>query len=697
MIEGKVSGYSLEGNVAGEQNIDITVIPRGNDGVSPTVEITEVEGGYKLTITDRDGTKEAVILDGADGRGIMMFYQSKVTTLPGDTNEWTVLYTDGTQSVISVKNGEDGEDGRSVNIESITESDEDGGENIVQFSSFRPNDPNTRLIIKNGKTGSPGHTPQKGVDYFDGKDGESISVSSVSESTDDNGENVVTFSDGKKLTVKNGSKGNPGYTPQKNVDYFDGKSGVHIGSDMPADDINVWIDPEGEPTSVEEWRFNLYNGTTDTKTVVVMNSDSSANGDKAAILRVRQADGTFIEIPALIGRKGEGVSVISVSESPDDSGSNIITFSDGSKMAVKNGGKGEPGYTPVKGKDYFDGEPGYTPQKGVDYVDGYTPIKGVDYFDGNDGYTPQKNIDYFDGKDGYTPVKGKDYFDGKDGTSVTITNVSESSSDGGSNVVTFSDGKTVTIKNGNKGATGEVDYSRLNDYAKKTDIPNIPVTSVNGKTGAVQLGAGDVDGMDASIYDPNGKAQDVFAYVDNNTITTHHLAKQLSVQGWYRVAVASLSADSGRSRSDVLRLIFGGAWESNYPRGFVVEAYVGCFQNGVFRQYPAQDVPQQITKVRMTTMDVNPSVFYLDVYYASTHTNTVYLTIQTPFGTCEPVNFEPVDEPSEGGYIELTLTKDGFLGALKPTDLGLNTEPWTFTVKNDDGTESTVTKEVYVG
>lgn len=35
--------------------------------------------------------------------------------------------------------------------------------------------------------------------------------------------------------------------------------------------------------------------------------------------------------------------------------------------------KGEPGYTPLKGVDYFDGK------------DGKTPIKGVDYFDGEKG------------------------------------------------------------------------------------------------------------------------------------------------------------------------------------------------------------------------------------------------------------------------------------------------------------------------
>jgi len=40
------------------------------------------------------------------------------------------------------------------------------------------------------------------------------------------------------------------------------------------------------------------------------------------------------------------------------------------------GKQGEPGYAPVKNKDYFDGK------------DGYTPIKGVDYVDGVDGRTP---------------------------------------------------------------------------------------------------------------------------------------------------------------------------------------------------------------------------------------------------------------------------------------------------------------------
>lgn len=58
--------------------------------------------------------------------------------------------------------------------------------------------------------------------------------------------------------------------------------------------------------------------------------------------------------------------------------------------------KGDPGYTPIKGVDYFDG---HTPEKGVDYFDGYTPVKDVDYFDGKSSYTHIVYSDYPTGVD----------------------------------------------------------------------------------------------------------------------------------------------------------------------------------------------------------------------------------------------------------------------------------------------------------
>jgi hypothetical protein len=64
--------------------------------------------------------------------------------------------------------------------------------------------------------------------------------------------------------------------------------------------------------------------------------------------------------------------------------------------------KPKDGYTPIKGKDYFDGRKG---------EDGKTPIKGVDYFDGEKGKNGR------DGKDGRDGRNGKD---GKNGITKII-------------------------------------------------------------------------------------------------------------------------------------------------------------------------------------------------------------------------------------------------------------------------------------
>ncbi len=121
--------------------------------------------------------------------------------------------------------------------------------------------------------------------------------------------------------------------------------------------------------------------------------------------------------------------------------------------------------------------------------------------------------------------------DGKDGprgTSVSVTSVSESSADGGRNVVTFSDGTTLSVKNGSKGTPGKsaYDYAKDGGYegteaefiAKLAEgVPDnlsaffndvgfiksdeAPVQSVNGKAGAVKLDASDV-GARPSTWTP---------------------------------------------------------------------------------------------------------------------------------------------------------------------------------------------------
>ena len=76
---------------------------------------------------------------------------------------------------------------------------------------------------------------------FDGEDGTSVTITNTTESTEDGGENVVEFSDGNKLTVRNGKTG------------AQGDPGVYVGSEdtMPEGTI-VRIDPDGEAMELVE-------------------------------------------------------------------------------------------------------------------------------------------------------------------------------------------------------------------------------------------------------------------------------------------------------------------------------------------------------------------------------------------------------------------------------------------------------------
>lgn len=43
--------------------------PAGEDGFSPTVDVTEISGGHRVTITDADGPQSFDVMDGQDGTG----------------------------------------------------------------------------------------------------------------------------------------------------------------------------------------------------------------------------------------------------------------------------------------------------------------------------------------------------------------------------------------------------------------------------------------------------------------------------------------------------------------------------------------------------------------------------------------------------------------------------------------------------
>jgi len=66
-------------------------------------------------------------------------------------------------------------------------------------------------------------------------------------------------------------------------------------------------------------------------------------------------------------------------------------------MQAIKGDKGDDGYNPEKGKDYFTDQE--IKDISSDILEKATPKKGKDYFDGDDGYTPVKGKDYFTPKE----------------------------------------------------------------------------------------------------------------------------------------------------------------------------------------------------------------------------------------------------------------------------------------------------------
>ena len=130
-----------------------------------------------------------------------------------------------------------------------------------------------------------------------------------------------------------------------------------------------------------------------------------------------------------------------------------------------------------------------------------------------------------DGQDGYTPQKNVDYFDGEDGTSVSVISVSESKEDDGNNIVTFSDGNTVTIKNGKTGKDGK-DGRDGNDGNDGVS----PVVSVSAITGGHRISITDknstktVDVLDGSNGTTPVKGTDYWTSADKTEMVNSVLA-----------------------------------------------------------------------------------------------------------------------------------------------------------------------------
>lgn len=126
----------------------------GSDGISPTVTVTEIDGGHRITITDVDGEQSFDVMDGKNGidgsdgdDGFSPIVN--VTEIDGG-HRITIVDVNGEQSfdVLNGQNGENGTDGKSAYQISVDNGFEGTEEEWLESLK--------------GQKGDPGDTPSIG-------------------------------------------------------------------------------------------------------------------------------------------------------------------------------------------------------------------------------------------------------------------------------------------------------------------------------------------------------------------------------------------------------------------------------------------------------------------------------------------------------------------------------------------------------
>lgn len=163
-------------------------------------------------------------------------------------------------------------DGESIKITDIQESLDDTKDNIITFSD------GSLIHIRNGKN---------------------IGVKEYQESFDDYGENIITFTNDEKIIIRNGRKGQDGTVSFDELTETQrlslkgekgdvGPSGVYLGTFEPGEEYDVWIDPLGDYESEEDSNIHASNNIIlgNTKGIYFKNS----NGDLKSVLKVTNQD-----------------------------------------------------------------------------------------------------------------------------------------------------------------------------------------------------------------------------------------------------------------------------------------------------------------------------------------------------------------------------------------------------------------------
>lgn len=205
-------------DVTDEQYVSTGIVAEGEDGYSPTVTVSLITGGYRLTITDVNGDHVFNVMDGAPGLpgqdGVSPY--AVIISIPGG-HRISIVDINGSQT-FDIMDGKDGINGISPNA-SVTKSG------------------NTATITITDVSGTTTAQITDGTDGTDGKDGVTFTPT-VSQ------QGIISW-------TNDGSLPNPESVDIKGPT---GDSGVYVGTEEPTNpDVNIWINPNGSGSVLDQY------------------------------------------------------------------------------------------------------------------------------------------------------------------------------------------------------------------------------------------------------------------------------------------------------------------------------------------------------------------------------------------------------------------------------------------------------------
>lgn len=478
----------------------------GEDGVSPLVKTTVINGGHRVTITDKDGEKSFDVMDGKQG-------------IQGEPGRDAVSPVIETSTIVG---------GHRVTIKNEGDTKTF---NVMDGVKGDKGDP--------GEKGNDGVSPVVNVSKTDG-------VTTVS-ITDKNGLKTATIKDGENTSsnLVNGietgsirsvgaSKEEGGYRLGQNSVAF-GNNAKASGGSSVAEGINT---TSSGGASHAEGRGTTASGLAshaEGEQSVASGFGSHAEGIAKAIGDLSHAEGQSEASGIYSHSEGTGTKAQSNYQhvqgqwnipDPDNKYAHIVgngdsinrgnahtvdwdgnawyqgdvyvggTSQDDAEKLVKQseledalsnfeGGVGNDGFSPTIDVKR-DGTSTRLTITDVNGTKTATIEDGKDGTDGKDGYTPVKGVDYFDGADGQPGTNGQP---GVDGVSPTVSTTSIA--DGHRVSITDKNGtKTFELFNGAEGKPGEDGVSPTVTASKSGKVTTLTITDKNGtKTTKIYDGA----------------------------------------------------------------------------------------------------------------------------------------------------------------------------------------------------------------